>query len=145
MELNQPPKMDSKLFKELCFTIITLNGGKILAFKDPHYTVNFYEVEVEIYNKHLYILLNEHYTYLSIAASVNLENITFIDEPQLYRDFGRYYKVICSYELNKPVLIKEINGMICLENRNELNRAELEQIAHWKPKKIGGIVFNYWD
>ena len=28
---------------------------------------------------------------------------------------------------------------------DQLNRAEIKQIAYWKPKRMGDIVFNFWD
>lgn len=32
-----------------------------------------------------------------------------------------------------------------LIKKTELNSAELEQIAYWKPETVGQIIFNYWD
>jgi hypothetical protein len=32
-----------------------------------------------------------------------------------------------------------------LHNDNELNSAELKQIAYWKPETIGELIFNFWD
>jgi hypothetical protein len=142
---NQPPKIDGKQFKQLCFTVITGNGGKIMTFKEPQITANFFDAEVKVSNKHMHILLNAHYPFLAFASFVNFGNIEFIDAPQLYRDFSPYYKVLSVYEINKPLVIKEVNGTIVLENDNELNSAELKQLAYWKPKRIGDVVFNFWD
>jgi hypothetical protein len=145
LKKNQPPKVDGKQFKQLCFAIITRNGGKVLEFKEPQYPMNFYDVEVKIFNKDYHILLNEYYPYLVFASSVNCGKIIYVDEPQLSRDFIPYYKVLSVSVLNKPLNIKETNGMIVLENNNKLNSAELDQISYWKPKTIGDIVYNFWD
>lgn len=48
-------------------------------------------------------------------------------------------------ELNDPLYIKESTAQIILENDNELNSAELEQIAYWKPKSVGEVIYNFWD
>ena len=41
-EANKPPKVDGKLFKQLCFDLAARNGGKVLEFSTPQYPANFY-------------------------------------------------------------------------------------------------------
>ncbi|WP_350301318.1 hypothetical protein [Peribacillus frigoritolerans] len=142
---NKPPTIDRKQFKQQCFSIIKRNNGKVLAFIEPQFPTNFLNVEVKVFNKHLHILLNEHYPFLAFASFVDFENIKFIDEPELLKQFSPFYRVLSMEELNKPLYIKESTGKIILENDNELNSAELEQIAYWKPKSSGEVIFNFWD
>ena len=142
---GQSPKVDGKQFKQVCFTISTRSRGKVLEFKEPQYPTNFYNVEVKIINKHLYILLNEHYPYLAFASVVEFGNIKFIDEPDLIKQFSSFYKVLGTKELNEPLSLRFGSKKSILQNANELNSAELEQIAYWKPEKVGEVIFNYWD
>lgn len=142
---NPPPFIDGKPFKQLCFTVITSNGGKVINFIEPQIGTNFFEVEIQVFNKHMYILLNAHYPFLAFASSVDFGNVIFIDVPQLYNEFSPYYRVMSVHELNEPLLMKEVKGKIVVENENELNDAELKQIAYWKPQKIGDVVFHFWD
>ncbi len=142
---NKPPTIDGKQFKQQCFSIIKRNNGKVLEFIEPQFATNFLNLEVKVFNNHLHILLNEHYPFLAFASFVDFENINFIDEPELLKQFSPFYKVLGMEELNEPLYIKEDTGKIILKNDNELNSAELEQIAYWKPKSVGEVIYNFWD
>jgi hypothetical protein len=39
---SEPPKMDGRQFKHLCFSIANNNGGSVLNFKEPQAGTNFY-------------------------------------------------------------------------------------------------------
>ncbi|HWO95856.1 MAG TPA: hypothetical protein VNM45_05895 [Bacillus sp. (in: firmicutes)] len=142
---NKPPKVDGKRFKQVCLTIINRSGGKVLKFKEPQYPMNFYDAEVKVFNKHFHILLNEHYPYLAFASVVEFGKINFIDVPELLKQFNSFYKVLGVKELNEPLAFKLDSKKGIIQNENDLNSAELEQIAYWEPKRIGEVIFNYWD
>ena len=137
-EANKPPNVEGKQFKQLCFDIVSRNGGKVIDFNMPQYPASFYYAQVEILGNRFYILLNEHYPYLAFASAVEFGNITFIDNPVLYEQFSPFYQVIGTVELNVPFNQN-------LVKKTELNSAELEQLAYWKPETVGQIIFNYWD
>jgi hypothetical protein len=142
---NQPPKVDGKQFKQVCFTITDRSEGIVLEFKEPQYSMNFFDVEVKVFNKHFHILLNEHYPYLAFASVVEFERINFIEIPELVKQFSSVYKVISVKELNEPLVLKLGSKKNFIQNNNDLNSVELEQVAYWKPERIGEIIFNYWD
>ncbi|MFD9627408.1 hypothetical protein [Peribacillus muralis] len=142
---NKQPIKDGKQFKQHCFSIIRRNNGKVLEFLEPQNATNFFKVEVIVFNKHMHILLNEHYPFLALASFVDFENIIFIHEPELFKQFSPFYKILDMEELNEPLYMKEGTGKIILESDNELNSAELEQIAYWKPKSVGEVIYNFWD
>lgn len=141
---NQPPNVDGKQFKRVCATLVNRSGGKVLAFKEPHYPMNFYDTEVKVFNKHFHILLNEHYPYLAFASIVEYGKINFMDVPEL-KQFPSPYNVLSVKELNEPLVLNPDSKKGILQNENDLNRAELEQVAYWKPNRIGEVIFNYWD
>ncbi|MET3696541.1 hypothetical protein SAMN05877753_103213 [Bacillus oleivorans] len=116
----------------------------MLEFKEPQYPMNFYDTEVKVFNKHFHILLNEHYPYLSFASVVEFGKINFIDVPEL-KQFNSFYKVLSVKELNEPLVLKPDPKKGILQNDINLNGAELEQVAYWEPKRIGEVIFNYWD
>lgn len=139
-EINKPPQVDEKQFKQLCFDLTFRNGGKIISFNTPQYPANFYNAEVEIFDMRFYILLNAHYPFLAFASVVKFGNINFIDIPVLFEQFSPFYQVLDTVALNVS-----INQILGAKNENILNSAELEQIAHWNPETIGQIIFNNWD
>ncbi|WP_041964138.1 hypothetical protein [Mesobacillus selenatarsenatis] len=141
---NKPPKVDGKQFKQVCATIVNNSGGNLFEFKEPQYPMNFYDTEVKVFNKHFHIILNEHYPYLAFASVVRFGKINFIDVPEL-KQFCSLYKVLSVKELNEPLVLKPGSKKGILQNDNDLNSAELEQVAYWQPKRIGEVIFNYWD
>ncbi|MEH6940370.1 hypothetical protein [Bacillus sp. JJ722] len=138
-------KVNGKQFKQICITIAIHNGGKIIAFKEPEYPMNFYSVYVEFFNKQFHILLNEYYPNLAFASIVEFGNIEFIDIPILYKQFNPFYKVLNTSELNNPVTLINSSKKSIIQNNNELNSTELKEIVFWKLKTVGEIIFNYWD
>jgi len=143
-ESNKPPKVDGKQFKHVCATIVNRSGGQVLNFRIPQYPMNFYDAEVKVSNKHFHILLNEHYPYLAFSSVVEFGNVNFIDVPEL-NQFSSLYRVLNVKELNEPLALKPDSKKRTLQNNNELNSAEMEQVAYWKPKRIAEVIFNYWD
>lgn len=137
-ESNKPPSVNGDQFKHLCVEFASFNGGKLIEFSQPHYPRNFYFSKFNISGKQLYVLLNEHYPFVAFASFVDIENIMFIDRPQLDEHFSDYYTVLGKKELNAPFNHRVIE-------KSELNGAELKQFAYWKPKTVGEIIFNYWD
>jgi len=135
-EYDRPPTLDGKHFKTLCFDLAIRNGGKVISFHEPRYPANFYEVQMEVFGLTFYVLLNAHYPYLAFASAVDMENIEFIDSPVPCEFLAPPYRVMSKAELYAPFTQRE---------GAELNKAELEQIAYWKPETIGEVLFNHWD
>ncbi|MDQ2087898.1 hypothetical protein RBH29_15815 [Herbivorax sp. ANBcel31] len=137
-ETNEPLSVDGKQFKQLCYHIAIHNEGKVIDFNEPKYPRKFYYAQVEILGEQFYILLNGHHPYIAFSSSIGFGNIKFIDKPFISEQFSLFYKVLGLADLHVSVdenLIK----------KTELNIAELEQLAYWKPETVGQIIFNYWD
>lgn len=140
----KPPTIDVKQFKQICFSLISRNGGEILDFKEPQVATNIFDVKAKVFNNHLHILLNEHYPIMAFAIDVEYGKITFIDELELFKQFSSFYNVLDTKELNEPVILRLGSKKGIVQNENELNSDELEQITYWKPERIGEIIYNYW-
>lgn len=136
--------VDQKQFKQLCFSVLPRLEGTVLEFNDTGCHGNFINVEVSLRGTKLHVLLNKHYSIVAFASYVGSDSITFIDHPVLSEQFRASYRVLCCKELNRPVLLK-MGAKTCLINENELSQVELKQVAYWKPKTVGEIIFNQWD
>ena len=66
---------DEKQFKQICFSLIRMNGGKVLDF--PQVATNFFDFEARVLNKHLHILLNDHYPFMAFAFDVEYGKLNF--------------------------------------------------------------------
>lgn len=145
-EKNQPSNLqDSKLFKQVCYYVMNKLDGKLIGFKEPHATAHFYHATIRISEKVTHLLLNPYYNFLAFASSVSFGEIVFIDDPLLSRELVDYYRVLSSVELNRSLSVMQKAGKFYLDHQNELNTYELQQIAYWKPKTVGEVIFNHWD
>jgi hypothetical protein len=141
----EPPKMDGKQFRQLCFSLVHNNGGTVLDFKEPLTATNFFDIEVRHSKQQFHILLNAHYPFLAFASVVEFGQIQFIDIPELIELFSLFYRVLGTSELNERLLLNIGSKEGIIQNDNQLNSAELKQIAYWKPETIGELIFNFWD
>jgi len=143
--VNKPNEIDEKQFKNICFNLVRKNQGRILDIDESNLATNFLKVKMNIFNREMYVLLNAYYPFLAFASTVEFQHINFIDDPVLSKDFIPFYKVLSKEELNEPLDIRTSKGKVSLENTNRLSSSELEQILFWKPKKVGEVIFNFWD
>ncbi|SFB14062.1 MULTISPECIES: hypothetical protein [unclassified Bacillus (in: firmicutes)] len=145
-EKNKPPNLqDSKLFKQVCYHVVNKLDGKLVGFKLPHTTANFHHATIRISEKVTHLLLNPYYNFLALASSVSFEQIVFIDDSLLNKEFMDYFRVLSSAELNMSLSVMQRAGKFVLDHLNELNTFELQQIAYWKPETVGEVIFNQWD
>ena len=143
--VNKPNEIDEKQFKNICFNLVRKNQGRILDIDESNLATNFLKVKMNIFNREMYVLLNAYYPFLAFASTVEFQHLNFIDDPVLSKDFMPFYKVLSKEELNEPLDIRKSKGKVSLENKNKLSSSELEQILFWKPKKVGEVIFNFWD
>jgi hypothetical protein len=133
---HKPPTTDGKQFKKIGYDLVTRNGGSVQNFHEPTTVTNFYHLEALIFNQRWHLVLNAHYPILAFASKVDYGKITFADHPEWKSQLSQFYYVMDKSELEEPLQ---------MESEKELNRGELEQIAYWKPKTKGEVIFNYWD
>ena len=143
--VNKPNEIDEKQFKDICFNLVRKNQGRILDIDESNLATNFLKVKMNICNREMYVLLNAYYPFLAFASTVEFPHLNFIDDPVLSKDFMPFYTVLSKEELNEPLDIRKSKGKVSLENKNKLSSSELEQILFWKPKKVGEVIFNFWD
>ncbi|WP_042221025.1 hypothetical protein [Oceanobacillus manasiensis] len=135
---EEPPRVDWKPFKQLCYDLALRYSGRVIDFNVAQYPTTFYFARLEIRDDSFYILLNQYYPYLAFASELNFENIEFIDRPDIQGQLSSFYQIIEERKLKEPFNQDVIN-------QSKLNSAELEQIAYWKPATIGQVIFHYWD
>jgi hypothetical protein len=133
---QKPPATNGKQFKKLGYNLVSRNGGIVQIFHGPSTSANFYHIMALIHNKTWHIVLNAHFPILAFASKVEYGKMTFVDHPEWKSKLSPFYLVMDTIELNEPLQI---------ESEKDLNRSEIEQIAYWKPKTKGEVIFNYWD
>lgn len=143
--IMDPPEVDLSHFKQLCYTLENSSKGKLLYLKEPHVSQNFYEAELCLENGSIFILLNSSYPFVAFASSILYFDIEFVDHSlsRVVDALNNGFRVLSANELNQRLILDEKTHNVV--NKNSLNKAEINQIFHWKPKTIGDVIFNFWD
>lgn len=130
--------IDGKTFKRACYTVARELEAKLMECKtDMVYPINHYSALFEFREKRILVLCNPNYGYIAFAHE-NFYRAEFLDEP----NFARAFAAVDGFHvLTRELLETFPEG----EHLTELNKAELAQIKHWRPKRLGDIIFNWWD
>jgi hypothetical protein len=141
---NDPalPACDFSAFRGHCYAAARVLGGRVLAVEQPGNppASNFAQTIIQLPTGVVAVLLNAHVPVIAFAEVVGDGEATvrFTSAPRLaevFRDFG-------SYEVAER---SELEESLTAERCEELARAEQDQIAYWRPKHVGDVVFNFWD
>jgi len=142
---DKPLTTSLKQFKIHSYEAIRTYNGELLECNDTDVHSNFYFSILRISNKEVYVLLNKHYPFVAFASSVNEERITFLNDKELSIFFSAFYTILDAESLNEKLMYTRKKGSVLIKNDNQLNSAELAQIAYWKPITLGEVLYNYWD
>ena len=142
---DKPPTTSLKQFKVHSYEAARTNNRELLECNDTNVHSNFFVSTLKIQEKEVYVLLNKHYPLVAFASSINEDGIIYVNDTHLSLFFSPFYRVVHADFLNKRLIYTHHKKTILLKNKNELNNAELVQIAYWKPNTLGEILYNYWD
>ncbi len=123
-----------KNFKKDCFGQ-SLEIGNML---ESGVTPNFHQCEIKINYEHIAILCNAIYKVIAfVQRPVESRELVFIDCPELQVQFGNFqYSVLTALECNREVTVDDLL---------QLGKFEQREVRKWNPKRVGDLVFNYWD
>ena len=143
------PTIDLKSFKACCYAIVIAVEGRVLEFQPADYGKNFHHalLQVDAPRSRILVLLNQAYPLIAFAdpISCNYCHLEFMDVPSLSKQFDRTksgyeYKVLSKQELETAFNSVDEKLLTTI-----LLAAEISQIRHWQPQRVGEIVFNFWD
>jgi hypothetical protein len=134
---------DLAAFRGHCHEAARRVSGWVVSFTDPDSSSDYRNYVLGILvlpAGKIAVLLNLHHPFVAFAdplaeASVLLR---FRDCPVLADAFGSFgiYEVVPAAQLEEPptsVMLRELADI------------ERKQVAYWKPRRIGDVVFNWWD
>jgi hypothetical protein len=136
------PVSDFAGFRGHCHAAARMLGGRVVSV-DAHVwgvETNFARAVLQLRSQTVAVLLNAHYPMIALADPVadGDRQLCFVDAPDVaavFRTFG-IYEVLVSSDLTAP---------LTTEACRHLASAELEQVEYWKPRRVGDLVFNFWD
>lgn len=127
------PEHGEKEFKQFCYSVAVRHHYTVISFDLDLVSKNFYSAEFKTGQGRLYLLENAYYPWAAAEINLSFAGIEFIECP--FDLTEQNVRLLTLSELRQ-----DWHGFV-----GKLSSAELRQIAYWKPKTIGDIVFNFWD
>ncbi len=132
-------EVDVATFKKAVYHAAHKAGATVvLTIVGDSVTPNFHQTEIQIGERSIAIICNRSFPVVAfVRTPVEMDEVHPIDLVEFVdpvRDFG--FDVATPVELNRPIAPSDLEV---------LGDRELEQVKYWKPKRIGQLVFNWWD
>src|SRR5688572_25015630 len=140
---NDPARallIDEDYFKSACYGVAIQLGAEVVECKpqldvDRNYYYAIFKISEQYKERQVTILCNPYYGYIAfIPTSV----WRFVDEPALAEKF-------LQFDGFQTLALTILDTFPAQEHLTDLNKAELNQIKHWKSQCLGEIIFNQWD
>jgi hypothetical protein len=136
------PVCDFYAFRGHCHTAARLVGAQVLTIEPPgrRVSTSFAQALLDFADSSVAVLLNAHFPVIAFAAPL-VEGETcarFCEAPLLaavFRQFGLY----------EMPNVAELEAPMTLEVCRHLAPTEMDQVTHWRPRRVGDVVFNFWD
>lgn len=139
----EPPYTDLQAFHSHCYHAARVTGAKVQAIRDPHEggsPSNYSMAHFQFSDTVVAVLVNRIRPIIAFAKWPVGGQIIFeyIDCPILADAFLSVgeYTIATSEELDRPLL---------REMCSELSPWEQEQVRYFRPRRVGEVIFNYWD
>lgn len=127
-------------FKRAVYAAAHREGAVVTAFVvHDGVTPSFHQASVTFGAESLLILCNRYRPI--IAFPDRLENASvgsFISAPKLFAEVMVSFGVVVADAA-------ELNRRLNAHDLESLSPVERQQVKYWKPKRVGDIIFHWWD
>ncbi|MBN9524366.1 hypothetical protein J0H58_38605 [bacterium] len=137
-----PPNTDVRAFRGHCYEAARCVRGTVVSFTNPYpgVTDNYAVAVLDTAAGAVAVLLNAHHPIVAFAdpKGVTGSSFEFRDVPALADYFGGLgvYTVATAAGLNERPAAAHLR---------DLSPAELKRVKYFEPRRVGEIVFNFWD
>jgi len=137
------PFSNLKEFRSHCHFAARAIGAKIQSIQDPveaRRVCSYALARLEFSESIIAVILNLFYPIIAYAkcpkeGQTILEFIDCQKLTEIFSTFDKYW-IATSEELNHP-----LGREMCAN----LSAAELKRVRYFRPKRVGDVIFNYWD
>jgi hypothetical protein len=101
---------------------------------------NFHWLRLENYENSVSVLFNAHYFICAFSNDdlTRTQEISFTDNAMLTDAFLKLTQFVPMSKVDAERAVEE-------SDLTRLSESEIAQINYWKPKRIGDLVYNFWD
>jgi len=136
------PQVDFRKFKSACYDAAQRVEAVVTKTVpgERRVTPNFHSVTIQSKGAALSIVCNQHHPLIGFIKplSHSMCELEFIDDAELHRLLSEdgSFRVLAAHVLDARLDDSALS---------DLGPAELQQIKYWAPKKLGDVIFNFWD
>lgn len=134
-----PPVVDVKEFARACYSVARAEFGVVENLESANYSINFHRAILRTRDEIVAVLCNGHFPWLAFAKTHSRNyDFTFMESAVLACQFSDAMRC-------------EVIGLASLEEHPDeasladLSEIERSQIKYWRPRRLGDIIFNFWD
>jgi hypothetical protein len=137
---NTSAKVDAANLKRAVYAAAQAAGAKVgeIRLADGA-TPNFHQIDVDLGGRALVVLCNRHFPVAAFTERVDgMEIERFSDAPDGFAAALAEYEFVIGD-------VAELNRRVTGDDLKMLSPAEQHEAKYWKPKRVGDIIFNWWD
>ena len=137
---ERPRALEPEAFKVACHLVAGMEGGCVESLDFDLLARSYYTATVRTRTDQASILCNAIYPYLAFVppGRIGFTDLEFVAPVSLA-------SVFASLTEFQPLDADWLSDDPTPELLANLADADVEQVKHWKPQRIGEIIFNYWD
>lgn len=133
------PLVDVGLLRSLCFDAARVAHAQVGPWREAA-MCTFHSVSIASQSASCVALFHAHLPLVAFTVTPpapGLPIIGFVDPPSWAGTFeAADLHLLGPLTLGRPIADADLGG---------LSRAELDQIAYWRPRSLGDLLFNWWD
>lgn len=133
---------DVRAFRGHCYEAVRWVRGKVVSFTEPYPSVtdNYAIAVLDTVAGAVAVLLNAHHPILAFAEPQDVPRsyFEFRDVPEL----ADYFRGLGVYTVPSAA---ELSERPTADHLRDLSPRELKSVKYWEPRRVGEIVFNFWD
>jgi hypothetical protein len=132
------PRWNLAAFRTACHAMArAVPRTELGQCEGPHASAAYYRARVDHEGRRLWLLLNAMQPVLAFAEWGQRRDHRFVDAPALAAAFHGPHELASAARLEARLAPQD------WETR--LTGQELEQARHWRPGRVGDLVFCWWD
>jgi len=135
---SHDPRWNLAAFRTACHAMVRAVARAALGpCEGPHQSGEYYRAQVDHEARRLWLLLNANQPVLAFAEWGQRLDDRFVDAAALAAAFPAPHELATAAQLETRLAPQD------WESR--LSGQELLQARHWRPERVGDIVFSGWD
>lgn len=133
------PLVDVGLLRGLCFDAARVAHAQVGPWREAG-TSTFHSVSIASQSASCVALFHAHLLLVAFTVTppaLGQPIVGFVDPPSWAETFeAGGLHLLGPLTLGRPIADLDLGG---------LSRAELNQVAYWRPRSLGDLLFNWWD